>query len=358
MKTGLVIDFEVLSTYCHSCSLARTRLGIDTPELEDWMHNHTDCDANFSGSSKAMEAEAARRIWNRSVQTYNFRYQKILSDGDASTFAALAQLQPYGPDHPIEKLDCVNHADKRMGTALTKAIADHKLGGKGQGRLTNAKASKLQKYYGRAIRQNIGNPIAMKDAVWATYFHSISTDDDPHHTSCPMGEDSWCIFNKAEALGAEMPSHGPETISTWLSKDVAKHINSIYHRMSDEILLERMLTGETQNANESLNNLIWVYCPKNVFVGRPRLLSAVQTAVCHFNAGSDSFVAKLKQLGLSVTPKQALLLEQQDRRRIRKAEKASEDRVREARHARHVANRQALAQLEMEEGLQYAAGQF
>ncbi|KAL8607716.1 hypothetical protein ACOMHN_039389 [Nucella lapillus] len=61
-QTGLVIDFEVLSNYCHSCSLARTRLGSDTPEMEDWLNNHADCDANFNGSSKAMEAEAARRI--------------------------------------------------------------------------------------------------------------------------------------------------------------------------------------------------------------------------------------------------------------------------------------------------------
>ena len=67
-----------------------------------------------------MEAEAARRIWKQSVEKYNFRYQKILSDGDASMFAVLAQLQPYGPDHPTEKLDGVNHADRRMGTAPNK----------------------------------------------------------------------------------------------------------------------------------------------------------------------------------------------------------------------------------------------
>jgi hypothetical protein len=358
VQTGLVIDLEVLSTYCHSCKLARTRLGSDTPEMKEWQNNHTDCDANFTGSSKAMEAEAARRMWMRSVERYNLRYKSILSDGDASTFAALQHLQPYGPDHPIEKLDCVNHADKRMGTALRKAIVDHKLGGKGQGRLTNAKASKLQKYYGRAIRQNIGNPIAMKDAIWATFFHSISTDDDPHHNSCPRGADSWCIFNKAEALGAEMPGHGPNTISTWLSRDVSQHINHIYHRTSDESLLERMMTGATQNANESLNSLIWVYCPKNVFVGRPRLVSAVQTAVCQFNAGSESFAAKLQQLGLQITEKQAFYLQQKDRRRVRKAEKASEALVKEARHARHLAKRQALAKLEMEEGLQYGAGLF
>ena len=67
-----------------------------------------------------MQAEAARRIWTRSLEKYAFRYTTMLSDGDASTFAALTQLQPYGPDHVIVKLDCLNHAEKRMGTALCK----------------------------------------------------------------------------------------------------------------------------------------------------------------------------------------------------------------------------------------------
>ena len=62
-----------------------------------------------------MEADAARRIWARSLEKYAFRYTTILSDGDASTFAALTQLDPYGPEHVIVKLDCLNHAEKRMG---------------------------------------------------------------------------------------------------------------------------------------------------------------------------------------------------------------------------------------------------
>ena len=175
---------------------------------------------------------------------------------------------------------------------------------------------------------------------------------------CPQGEGSWCIFKKAEALGTKMPTHGPETISTWLSSDVAEKINPIYHRMADELLLERMLTGQTQNANESFNNLIWVFCPKNVFVGKPRLVCAVQTAVCQFNSGSGSHGDRMRLLGLPVTEIQSSHMDQKDKERVRKAEKAAESQAREARHARHVANREALARLENEEGLQYGAGQF
>ena len=96
-----------------------------------------------------MEAEAARRIWCRSVETHAFRYAYILSDGDSSTSAALTRLQPYGPDHPVKKLDCMNHAEKRMGTSLRKTAKLGKLGG--HGRLIKMKAADLQMYYGRAF---------------------------------------------------------------------------------------------------------------------------------------------------------------------------------------------------------------
>ena len=51
-------------------------------------------------------------------------------------------------------------------------------------------------------------------------------------------------------------------------------------------------------------------------------------------------------------------MQQQDRKRVQRAQKASEDVAKEARHACHLASRQMLAQLEIEEGVQYGAGQF
>ena len=59
VQTGLVIDYEVLSNYCHACALAENSLGMGTAALQAWNTAHTACDNNFDGSSKAMEAEAA-----------------------------------------------------------------------------------------------------------------------------------------------------------------------------------------------------------------------------------------------------------------------------------------------------------
>lgn len=126
--TGLVIDFEVLSTYCHGCALkeaARHEGKVTEEEMESWREGH-DCAINFRGSSKAMEQEAAKRMWARSVSRHQLRYTQMLSDGDSSAFKEVLSLNPY-PGHEVVKLECINHAHKRMGTALRKLSAERKL---------------------------------------------------------------------------------------------------------------------------------------------------------------------------------------------------------------------------------------
>ena len=46
------------------------------------------------------------------------------------------------------------------------------------------------------------------------------------------------------------------------SDDVLKVIKPIYESLSANTLLKRCLDSETQNNNESLNSLIWIFAPK------------------------------------------------------------------------------------------------
>ena len=82
------------------------------------------------------------------------------------------------------------------------------------------------------------------------------------------------------------------------------------------------------------------------------MLCALRSAVCQFNSDSMSYGGKLKLLGLPVSDTQASHMNQKDRERVRKTEKAAEVQVREARHVRHVANHEAHARLETAEGVQ------
>ncbi|GFU41386.1 uncharacterized protein TNCV_2171481 [Trichonephila clavipes] len=64
--------------------------------------------------------------------------------------------------------------------------------------LTDAEILLLQKYYGLAIRRNVGKSVAdMSKSIWAIYFHKLSTDENPQQALCPMGEESWCGYNKS-----------------------------------------------------------------------------------------------------------------------------------------------------------------
>ena len=151
-----------------------------------------------------MEAAGTCDIFNRSVKLYNLRYTGFVGDRDTTTYKKVCEQMPYG-DKRVEKMECVGHVQKRVGTRLgklkqtTKAgdVADDKgLGGKG--RLTDKETDQMQTYFGNAIRANPKDIVGMRKAVGAVYFHKKSSDEDPVHNFCDV---SWCLFLKAKQEG-------------------------------------------------------------------------------------------------------------------------------------------------------------
>ena len=226
-ETGRILDFEVLSKYCHQCALHSGDDTTSSAYLEWWEEHEPNCAKNFQGSSPAMESQGALILWKRSKEQLNLQYTTLISDGDAKTHSLLNEENPYDGVE-IEKNDCVGHVQKRMGSRLRKkkkeGIYDVKkqkvIGLGGQGRLTEAVMDNLQNYYGKAIRENAGNVQKMKDAVWAIYYPTISTDKKPQHKYCPKGKESWCKYNKAAAVGMHKSYKHRKT----LPKDVADAI--------------------------------------------------------------------------------------------------------------------------------------
>lgn len=112
----------------------------------------------------------------------------------------------------------------------------------------------------------------------AIYFHKGSSDENPVPNFCHA---SWCTYKKAEARN-----------------DTAnyKHKNNLPPAVMDELkptfkvlaktqLLEKCLEGYTQNPNESLNHLIWKFCPKTKNHGLRTVETAVAVAVCLCSSG-------------------------------------------------------------------------
>ncbi|GFU07614.1 uncharacterized protein TNCV_2225771 [Trichonephila clavipes] len=120
-----------------------------------------------------MEVDGMLRIFNRSEKLQNLKYSNYIGDGDTKTFNALSENKPYGDDHLIQKIECVGHVQKRMGTRLRKLklvyskkikLSDGKTIG-GKGRLTDSLIDKLAHYYGNAVRCNSTRVKEMK-AIW------------------------------------------------------------------------------------------------------------------------------------------------------------------------------------------------
>ena len=65
-------------------------------------------------------------------------------------------------------------------------------------------------------------------------------------------------------------------------------------------MLAKCLHGETQNNNESWNNMIWAKCPKNVFVTKPLLQLGVNSAVIGLNEGGNCAIRVLEKLGIDI----------------------------------------------------------
>ena len=355
VDTGLVLDYTVASKYCHACALKLSKWDEDSPEFQNWYPTH-DCCKDFDGSSNAMEVECAKRLWSRSVAVHNIRYTGMLGDGDSKAFLALQDLAPY-PGVEIVREECVNHAHKRMGTALMQLAKQAKLGGKGHGRLTQAKIQKLQQYYRAAITSHVGDADGMRGAVWATLLHCMSTDEDPHHTRCPEGPTSWCFYQRALDQDEEPGQHEENTRHP-LAYDVAEAMLPVYTRMSDPNLLKRLAKAKTQNPNECLHSVLWSRCPKTVFVGRHKVQGAAASAIAVYNEGASQLTSLMQNMAVEVNEVTLAHNAAKDRLRLYKADIAMQGVAKRRRLVLQRLHNQERAAQTAEEGVTYAPGGF
>ena len=92
-ESGQVLDYEVLSKHCMTCSRWKEK-DKESQEYIDWWQEHKDsCDMNYSGSSPAMEVEGVKRNWLRSVEKLKLMYTSFISDGDSKGFRQAESAQ-------------------------------------------------------------------------------------------------------------------------------------------------------------------------------------------------------------------------------------------------------------------------
>lgn len=344
-----ILDLNVKSAFCKACEFWEKK--TDTTEYEAWKENHMqDCLCNHEGSAGKMEVDAICEMFQRSDSLYSVKYINYIGDGDCKTFKGIVDSAPYG-EIELKKKECVGHVQKRMGNKLRSCKSKNKgLGGKGK--LTAKLIDELTVYYGLAIRRNCDSIKKMHDAIWATLYHKMSTDEDPRHELCPQGSDSWCTWQQVKAKGKlDEYHHKPP-----LNNDVRKAIEPIYTELSNDTLLERCVGGFTQNNNESFNSVIWKIAPKTQHSGSKIVTIAANVAAALFNDGMSSILQLMEILGINVGPNASKYCEQQDVERIAKAEVKTFEASREARITNRL-SRSLLHEAAIEaEGTTYGAG--
>ena len=307
-----MIDVVVKSAYCKVCETWDKLIG--SLEYEEWLDQHvSECKANHDGSSGKMEMSAIVEIFQRSQELYNTKYVNYIGDGDSKTFNAVVDAAPY--DVPVTKKECVGHVQKRMGTALRK-VKQTRQGLGGKGKLTAKLIDELSSYYGNAIRGASHSSETMKNAFLTTYFHKCSADDNPQHHYCPVGETSWCSWQRASAKNILHEYRH----KTPLHKDVQAAIYPVYEHLSEDALLAKCVGGYTQNNNESLNAKIWKIASKIHFSGVETVEIATYIALATFNDGNKALMSIMQELELLVGTNARNMCEEFDKRRLSAAD--------------------------------------
>ena len=192
-KTGKIIDYGVRSKDCRTCMYWSNR-NAAVPEHQ--------CFKNFSGSSRAMEADVAAELVQRIENTADVQVRTLVMDDDSATISRIrGELK-----HDITKWSDIMHVKKHLKSSLYKLQTRHRI-------LTSDVISYLiDKLFTYALAQNKGDAVGFKKAVSAIVPHVFG-----HHESCG----SWCKHQPGEMYVYKYLPNGRCLVGETLRKDLA-----------------------------------------------------------------------------------------------------------------------------------------
>ncbi|GBM08884.1 hypothetical protein AVEN_57434-1 [Araneus ventricosus] len=194
-----------------------------------------------------MDVKAAEILWKRSVENCGMRYMNVLSDGDSKTYRHVLEFDVYGDNMKISKEERLNHVAKILWTGLRNKFKECRskgvtIGGRKEGSLKESTILKLTNFYRKAIKDNVHDAPKMKTAIFASLFHTSSTDNAPKHNQCPTGVKTWCFYQRALANNEKPKSHS--SMKTKLSAQVLEKILPVYQMLANNELLARCVSGK------------------------------------------------------------------------------------------------------------------
>ena len=284
--TKKVLDYALLNRICEKCNRWSSKRQLDDPEAyQRWYESHKhNCLKNFSGSSQAMEPEAARIIWNRSIDKHQLCYSTFIGDGDSKSYQQVVTMDPY-PLVSIHKEECLAHVSKRLKKTLCKIKKNTKARKYIQLKLSEPKAEYISSNFSTVILQHRGKtPSQMANGLDILLSHVGGK-----HDTCPA--EDWCRWrNTTQPTPAKTTNYTPEEISK---------VREVFATFATEEFCKHLTLGMTQNANESLHNTIWNFCPKSKYISPQSVRISTSIAITIFNDGELSIFGLMSELNLN-----------------------------------------------------------
>ena len=202
--------------------------------FEEWKKIHQEsCKVNYSVTDPAMEVEVVKRMFERSIVKRNLRYTAYYGNADSKAYKAVKST--YDVEKPVQKLAYIGHYQKRVCCRLRKLKKNIKW----LKYLTRPVIDKLHNYFGIALRANCTTVENMQKAIWASYFHVASNEQNNYHDHCETSSTSWCQYHRDIITKTNFYKHG-----RGLSQEVIKWVKPIYFGLIKPSELKKMPTWE------------------------------------------------------------------------------------------------------------------
>ena len=195
----------------------------------------------------------------------------------------------------------------------------------------------------------------MAKATNAIMYHYASTKEKPQYNFCPVGKNSWCLFQRdvANKTNLYKPIKNP------FPPAITNVIKPLFHRLGDEHFLAGCKKCVTQNPNESLHHVTWELAPKEQYTSSRGTSLAVGLGFLLLNSGLEvTYTQLLLKIGPSVSSLMINSWEDIDEKRIYSAgykEKPEINRSRKKNKRQKVKKADALVH---QEGVQYQSQGF
>ena len=130
------------------------------------------------------------------------------------------------------------------------------------------KAKRVGHLYALVIVQNSGKtPAEIQHALYVLLEHLFE-----EHNGCPFSTESWCYIRKNQAqIAADEETVPVVPRESYLNPAEFQRVSDVFKKFASLVMCATLTLGKTQNANESLNSVLWHNAPKTKRVGQKSL---------------------------------------------------------------------------------------